>query len=180
MRYIKAGGQKAWQDREKLEEQDKREGRMRVPAQVLTAIIGMGGGISLWAQNIEMMKPTLQKMGLWGKARCCLGLMQWIKNAMYLKISTKQIRTIQENTKDMIVSVSTKPNPRTVNLPTATVEELLEVILQEKCGLCLCDRQAAEKCELRKLLDTVPNVVSDESNFWACPYMQGGTQEWKV
>ena len=180
MKYLHKGGYVSTYTREEMEKRDRDEGRIRMPAVCITAIIGLGGAVCLWDQNVEAMEPMLKKLGLYGKARCARGLMVWILDKICRKLSYRQNCTIQENVKDMVISCGTKVAPRCVNISQDKMDVMVETILQEKCSLCMATAAEAKHCKLRETLDAVPGVVSDESGVWSCPYMQGKRQEWEV
>ncbi len=180
MKWRRDGGMVIDVDRRTMEQIDKEEGRVRLPAQCITALIGLGGAIVLWKQNADIMAPTLKKMGLWDKTRCAEGLMRWILDRICRNMCVRQNLAIQENTRDMIISVGVKPAPRCINVPQDVADELVGAVMRDTCNMCLKDEREAGKCPLRKALDAVPGVVSDESGWWACPYMQGEKQKWEV
>ena len=48
MKYLHKGGYVSTYTREEMEKRDRDEGRIRMPAVCITAIIGLGGAVCLW------------------------------------------------------------------------------------------------------------------------------------
>ena len=180
MKYTNDAGQTFNLDKKFMTEVDQEEGRERYPNCVVNAIVALTGAWSLLMENADKVKltSTRHKDNAWKMYKMAMGLIHAANARLCTKMSMRQNLACIENTKDLCISISVKPNTRSVNVLQTDLDALCAGCLAN-CKNCLKTEQEARDCETRKALDTMSNINGDETGFLMCSYMDAEVIKWR-
>lgn len=164
-------GQKRYVTTEQMRENDEREGRSRVPASIIDAIIGLCGALQLLENDNKLIERTARQYDLWRCFRVAEGNLRKGIEGLTRKISTRQALSIRENTTDLNICVSARPSAMCVNIPVAACDVLVDHALSYCANECLCNEAEARKCPLRDVLSSIPGMQKEDDGIGLCPYM---------
>lgn len=165
-----------------IAEINEKQGRTHVPPSVMDALIGAFSAASLLEVNVDNLKIRARKCGAWSAIRSAQALLAKGLLQVSEKIDIRQMLSVEKNTQDVTVYVSSNPVPQAVNVLEQDAKELCRAARTVCREHCLKLGEEARDCPLRRAMDAVPfqkpgRTGGESLGLEVCPYADVAMEE---
>ena len=151
---------------------DADEGRKRLTNDQVEAMVVARGCLVMLRRTIESLKPFIKATGAGRMFSAGVGLVYKMIEQMMCKVSSAQCKTMDANTRGVVVTVSSVKVPAMINVSQGDMSMIVDRALEACEMYCTASCQESKDCPLRRALEQVPMLggVKRNAGVEDCPY----------
>lgn len=164
--------------REGRSQLDEDEGRVRIPNSAMEALTVLQACQIMANRCAEALAPTIRKTGQGKMIKAqAAGLKKSIGDIM-TKVSATQCRSLEVNTQQQTITVSSSKIPSMINIDVEDMEQICNRALEMCAFGCECTREESKRCRLREAFEQVTVSLGgcDGSDPTKCPFAGRGVE----